>query len=482
MNEIIFGSSDPKVSKTISKLLKDGSARKLAPRMYSTNLVDSPEELINKHIYSIIEHFYPETVLSHRSAFEVRPKNGVLILSGRKRARVNLPGVTLHFVDERGPHPKDLPFLGLFIAHEARAFLENLRPSRRSEGSIQKNWTREELEKRLLSKLELAGEEALNQLRDEAKEYSQDAGLISEFTELNSVIGSLLGTKEIANLSLAKSRAFVKGENFDQERVNLFTDFFIFLKDLKLNLGEDPKMQNSDHFRNKAFFESYFSNYIEGTEFEIEEAEEIVFDKKPSDRPKDAHDILGTFEIVSDAGEMRRVPNDEKDFLAMLLRRHKTLMSYRPEALPGEWKQKNNRAGNTHFVDFDKVEGTLKKVFSLFHSLPPGLPRAAYMMLMVTEIHPFADGNGRIGRIMLNSELETQKLGSIIIPNSFREDYMLSLKAVSKQRRFSPYIRMLERALKFSNMIDFSNYQNSRKEIQERNWFLLPSEGKIIDT
>jgi hypothetical protein len=482
MNEILFGSSDPKISKTISKLLKDGSARKLAPRIYSTNLVDDPEELINKHIYFIIAHFYPESVLSHRSAFEVRPKNGLLILSGRKRARVILPGVTLHFVDERGPHPKDLPFLGLYIAHEARAFLENLGPSRRSEGSIQKNWTREELEKKLSSKLELAGEEALNQLRDEAREYAQSTGLVSEFEELNSLIGSLLGTNEVKNLSLPKSRAFLKGENYDQERVNLFTDFFIFLKDLNFNLPVDPNMQNPDHFRNKAFFESYFSNYIEGTEFEIEEAEEIVFDKRPSERPKDAHDILGTFEIVSDAGEMRKVPADEKDFLAMLLRRHETLMSYRPEALPGEWKQKNNRAGNTHFVDFDKVEGTLKKVFSLFHSLPLGLPRAAYMMLMVTEIHPFTDGNGRIGRIMLNVELESQKLGSIIIPNSFREDYMLSLKAVSKQRRFSSYIRMLERALKFSNMIDFSNYQNSRKEIQERNWFLLPTEGKIIDT
>jgi hypothetical protein len=86
-----------------------------------------------------------------------------------------------------------------------------------------------------------------------------------------------------------------------------------------------------------------------------------------------------------------------------------------------------------------------------------------------------------VARIMMNAELESQDLGSIIIPNCFREDYLLSLKAVTKQQRFDPYLRMLARALKFSNMVDFSNYQKGLKEIKERNWFLLPSEGKIID-
>ena len=103
------------------------------------------------------------------------------------------------------------------------------------------------------------------------------------------------------------------------------------------------------------------------------------------------------------------------------------------------------------------------------------------MMLLVTEVHPFTDGNGRIGRIMMNAELESQGLGSIIIPNAYREEYLLSLKAVSRQQRFQPYCKMLHRALKLSNNISFSDYQKSLKEIKKRNWFLLPSEGKVID-
>jgi len=42
-----------------------------------------------------------------------------------------------------------------------------------------------------------------------------------------------------------------------------------------------------------AFFEAYFSNYIEGTMFEIGEARDIIFENKiPDSRPSDAHDII----------------------------------------------------------------------------------------------------------------------------------------------------------------------------------------------
>jgi hypothetical protein len=49
------------------------------------------------------------------------------------------------------------------------------------------------------------------------------------------------------------------------------------------------------------FFEAYFSNFIEGTEFDVAEAADIVFNNViPADRPEDAHDVLahgGSFPI-----------------------------------------------------------------------------------------------------------------------------------------------------------------------------------------
>src|SRR5260370_7144152 len=50
----------------------------------------------------------------------------------------------------------------------------------------------------------------------------------------------------------------------------------------------------------EAFFDAYFSNYIEGTEFEVDEAVGIVFEHRiPAQRPKDAHDILCTYRLLS---------------------------------------------------------------------------------------------------------------------------------------------------------------------------------------
>ena len=42
-NEIVFASSDPDMSHAISRLTKEGRLKKIAPRLYTTNLIDSPE-------------------------------------------------------------------------------------------------------------------------------------------------------------------------------------------------------------------------------------------------------------------------------------------------------------------------------------------------------------------------------------------------------------------------------------------------------
>lgn len=105
------------------------------------------------------------------------------------------------------------------------------------------------------------------------------------------------------------------------------------------------QFKSPEHLRNKAFFEAYFSNFIEGTIFE---AEEIIFSNKiPVDRPRDGHDILGTFKIVSDPDGMRRVPRTFSEFESLLKERHYTLMQARPEVRPGDYKLKPNRAGNS---------------------------------------------------------------------------------------------------------------------------------------
>lgn len=59
------------------------------------------------------------------------------------------------------------------------------------------------------------------------------------------------------------------------------------------------------------------------TEFSVGEAREIVFESAMlTERPEDAHDVLGTLRIASDAQDMATLPASSEEFEAILRRRH----------------------------------------------------------------------------------------------------------------------------------------------------------------
>ena len=131
-------------------------------------------------------------------------------------------------------------------------------------------------------------------------------------------------------------RAF--GAPYDTARLELFETLF---QELSLQEFEYREEQNTSNksFRNFAFFESYFSNYIEGTVFEVEEAKQIIATQQPlPQRNEDSHDVLGTYQIVSNKKEMSIIPESPEELLTILKYRHKVLLSSRTDKNPGEFK------------------------------------------------------------------------------------------------------------------------------------------------
>src|SRR3546814_14230139 len=97
-------------------------------------------------------------------------------------------------------------------------------------------------------------------------------------------------------------------------------------------------------------------------------------------------------------------------------------MDGRPDKNPDAFKTKVNRAGETVFVAPDLVTGTLERGFAFVQALAEPFQRAAFMMFLVSEVHPFTDGNGRTARIMMNAELVAGGEERIIIPTAYRTD------------------------------------------------------------
>lgn len=477
--ELLFSSSNPVVSKNLSKLEKSGNIRKIAARIYTSNFEDDPETIVRKNIHKILGTLYPGSLLSHRSALEFKPtSSGHLFVTYTYTKKVELPGVTIRFMEGPAAIEGDRPFNGeLYVSQRERAFLENLQVSRQP-GPDSKTITLPELEDKLEQVIKINGEEGLNAIRDKARDLSEKLGMHSEFEKLNKMIGALLSTKPSKILSSPSALARVFGRPFDVNRIRLFEVLFMALQQ-EFPSRPDQNL-TKEAFRNFAFFEAYFSNYIEGTIFELDEAKQIIETETPMpDRDEDSHDILGTYNIVKDKNEMSIIPATPQDLLDILQYRHKLLLSARTSKKPGEFKDKNNRAGNTHFVDFDLVRGTLTEAFNFYQALTDPFARAAYMMFIISEIHPFLDGNGRIARVMMNAELVAKGETRIIIPTVYRDDYLGALRQLTRNTNPAVYIKMLQRAQEFSATLIADSMDGLELLLENSNAFKDNEEARL---
>jgi Fic family protein len=460
--------------------LKAGTIRKIAPRIYSSNLKESKEEIVKKNLFFILARLYPGAVLSHRSAFEFQPtKAGHIFLTYSYTKKIELPGVSIRLLQGQGAIDGDNILSGeLYVSQKPRAFLENLQTT--WAGPTSKCLTLSEIEEKLEQIIRVNGEDELNKLREAARSISVELEMQKEFETLNKIIGALLTTQPAKILSSPVAIARASGDQYDPARKQLFEELFRALQ--KQEFKNRPDQNNSTQsFRNFAFFESYFSNYIEGTVFEIEEAKQIIKSNKPLlTRNADSHDILGTYQIVSGREEMSETPASPDELLTLLQHRHELLLSGRPDKSPGLFKDKNNFAGQTSFVNYDLVRGTLIQSFDYYTALTHPFSKAAYMMFVISEVHPFADGNGRIARVMMNAELVKARHSKIIIPTVYREDYMGALRKLTRHGDTETYIRMLQRAQEFSHHI-YGDDMNAMQEYLEKcNAFLESTEGRLL--
>lgn len=341
--------SSTELYRAVSRALKDGSLRQIGSKVYTRNLRDPPEVLIQRHLWPVISALVPGALIADRTALELQPAadGSFFVVSDRKRD-LEMPGVIIR--PRRGPPPLaglDQPFIGgLFLSCEARAYLDNMVHSRARPERVRRTMTRAELETRLDDKIRSHGVEALNKLRDLARQIAPQLGRESEALEFDRLVSSLLGTHE-ARLVSSRGRARQAGTPYDPARLDLFAVLHRELRAVApvTRLARD---RGSEEHTTLAFFEAYFSNFIEGTKFSVAEAAEIVFKNIiPRARPEDAHDIAETWRVVSDRVEMARTPATPAELLKLLKARHATVMAARPEKHPGAFKQAANQAGST---------------------------------------------------------------------------------------------------------------------------------------
>jgi len=196
----------------------------------------------------------------------------------------------------------------------------------------------------------------------------------------------------------------------------------------------------------------------------------------PTDRPSDAHDVLGTYRLAASRDEMRRTPRSFDDFLSLLKRRHAVILESRPDKLPGQFKTADNRAGGTLFVAHELVTGTLRQGFGMLQALDVPFARALFTMFLVAEVHPFMDGNGRMARLMMNAELIAAGQCRLFIPSVYRNEYIGALKRLTNHCDPEAFLRVMGTAQDLVSRIVFSDLHEARRQLDACNAFADPTE------
>ena len=480
LSELIFASSDPHQSQKIRRQLREGQLTQLLPRVYTSNLAEAPTLIVRRNLYELIAKLYPASLVSHRSALEFKlTPTDQFYLTGSQRRVLRWPGVTIRVAKGPDPLEDDQPlYPGLYASSAERACLENLLPSRKVNGE-KRTVDQEAIGRQLLVILNTRGERGLQAFRDRAREIATEFEWEVAFGELQQLISALLSSGPATALRTPAAKAQVEGLPFDTGRVALFQTLAETLH--RSTLPDYPtKTITVSSYQHFAFFESYFSNYIEGTTFTVSQAKEIVRTGKTyPNRYGDSHDIRGTYRVCANRDEMSVIPQTGDELLRLLKKRHAIILRGRPDKLPGIFKQEANRAGDTLFVAPHQVKGTLRKGFQWMQAITSPIWRALYLMFLIAEVHPFADGNGRIARVMMNAELSAGGQTKLIIPTVYRTDYLLNLRKLSRQQQAEGYVRMMLRAWQYSHWIEPTDLDDMEDQFRRTNAFRESDEAVL---
>lgn len=441
---------------------------------------DDLNSLVFSNWQDIVYSMFPDAIVSHRTAITLRPEKDTIFLTRPVSAYRNYKVGPLAISVTPGDVQIATCPIGkeLRATDDARTWLENLSASRRR-GAVPRALGQEMLEVELDKIMARNGETYLKATRQVANDIAPQLHLEEEAQKLDAIVGALCATRPHSGI-LKSDRAIARAnrEPFDAHIVNCFDTLVRALGSHELPTIKTQLDRQS--WRHQAFIESYFSNYIEGTRFAVREAEEIVFERQVDEsRHADSHDILAVYDMAVDVDQMIATPSAPDEFRQMLSLRHAFLMHDRPDKRPGKWKEKPNQAGNVTFAAPETVNGTLTQGLERYLDLPAGFARAVFMHFIITQVHPFDDGNGRLARLFLSAELVSAGESKIVIPNVKRDDYINGLRMANRDEDFRVVLKVMAQLYRYTAALPWRDYDEIVTTLEAHHAFDSPDEGLI---
>jgi Fic family protein len=170
----------------------------------------------------------------------------------------------------------------------------------------------------------------------------------------------------------------------------------------------------------------YNSNAIENSTLTLKETEKILF-KMELSRDVSLREVFEAKNLARVVGYIRNKVSREELNRDIILLLHEMLLGGIDDSIAGRFRKKSEyvRIG-THIAPApEHVNRLINELFTNQANdfVSYFLDRVAKFHLDFETIHPFNDGNGRIGRVVINYQLRRLGFPGIIILNKEKQDY-----------------------------------------------------------
>ena len=241
--------------------------------------------------------------------------------------------------------------------------------------------------------------------------------------------------------------------------VEIFKEFLN--KERPLNDGILRKLQNN--LRTEFI---YNSNAIEGNTLTLRETDIILqFGITVKGKSLKEHNEVKGQEYALDF--LNEVLKKEEPLSIRLIREFHALILNDDKDNRGRFKQENNTILGAKFqtTPFYQVEGKLQELIDNFNESDKNLiEKVAKFHNDFEMVHPFNDGNGRTGRLLMNLELMKNGYPITIIKNEDRDDYYQALEIASIDKNYIPLTEFIKRSVENTFWIYYKHFNEETKE------------------
>lgn len=219
----------------------------------------------------------------------------------------------------------------------------------------------------------------------------------------------------------------------------------------KLEINQKLRVFHLSEKQWRAFSElfTYNTNAIEGSELNQKEVKEILEkDKWPKKSKEDIAEVYGVDEAIEFIKKTK-----EHISLSLILNLHKIVFK-NSKSFAGQFRRAGEevviRDGLGNILHYgapqSRIISLLKELIEWYNKNKnkyPALVLATVIHNQFENIHPFRDGNGRVGRLLLNNILIKNKLSPVNIDFKNRREYYSALQEYEKNHNIRPMIDLL---------------------------------------